>query len=264
MKRNQLRKQNVLQCKDVVVSFGGFRAINHFSFSIPRGELHFLIGPNGAGKTTFLDVLCGKTKASEGEVIFQEEHDLTTLKEFEIVRKGIGRKFQAPSIFPNLTVYENLEIAMKQDKRIWSILLAKTTVEQKQDIEAQLELIGLSNLKDVQARILSHGQKQWLEIGMVMMQKPDLLLLDEPIAGMTEEEEEKTGELLLKLKQKCTIIVVEHDMDFVRKFAERVTVMHEGRLLCNGSMAEVQANERVMEVYLGRKGGEMNAATSTA
>jgi urea transport system ATP-binding protein len=259
-----MERENVLQCRDVVVSFGGFVAINHFSFSIERGELHFLIGPNGAGKTTFLDVLCGKTKAAEGQVMFKSKHDLMKLKEFEIVRKGIGRKFQAPSVFPNLTVFENLEIAMKQDKRIWSILIAKTSEEQKQEIEKQLQLIGLSEHRDVQARILSHGQKQWLEIGMVMMQKPDLLLLDEPIAGMTEEEEEKTGELLLKLKEQCTIIVVEHDMDFVRKYAEKVTVMHEGRLLCDGSMAEVQSNEQVMEVYLGRKGGETNAATSTA
>ncbi|MFC0561092.1 urea ABC transporter ATP-binding protein UrtD [Halalkalibacter alkalisediminis] len=267
MKRNQSRKmerENVLQCNDVVVRFGGFVAINHFSFSIERGELHFLIGPNGAGKTTFLDVLCGKTKTTEGDVLFKGKDDLTKYKEFEIVRKGIGRKFQAPSIFPNLTVYENLEIAMKQDKRIWSILLAKTTKQQNDEIVKQLELIGLSEQRDLQARILSHGQKQWLEIGMVMMQKPDLLLLDEPIAGMTEEEEEKTGELLLKLKQQCTMIVVEHDMDFVRKFAEKVTVMHEGKWLCDGPMEKVQSNEKVMEVYLGRKGVESSATTTTA
>jgi urea transport system ATP-binding protein len=262
-RRSQVEKQNILQCKNVVVSFGGFKAINEFSFSVDYGELHFLIGPNGAGKTTFLDVLCGKTQAASGDVLFKGKHDLKKLKEFEIVRKGIGRKFQAPSIFPNLTVFENLEIAMKQNKSLFSIIKAKTTNEQKKEIEEQLKQIGLLEHRDLQARILSHGQKQWLEIGMVMMQKPDLVLLDEPIAGMTEEEEETTGELLLKLKEQCSIIVVEHDMEFVRKFAEKVTVMHEGKLLCDGTMDEVQSNERVMEVYLGRK-GDKHVATTTA
>lgn len=265
MKSNQKpEKKNILQCKNSVVSFGGFKAINNFSFSLDCGELHFLIGPNGAGKTTFLDVLCGKAQANSGEVTFKQKYDLTKFKEFEIVRMGIGRKFQAPSVFPNLTVYENLEISMKQDKRLFSILRAKTTKQQNLEIVKQLEQIGLSNEQGLEARVLSHGQKQWLEIGMVMMQKPELLLLDEPIAGMTEEEEEKTGELLLKLKEQCSIIVVEHDMDFVRKFAEKVTVMHEGDLLFDGSMEEVQSNDHVMEVYLGRKGDEGNAAFTTA
>lgn len=263
-KKSQTQRAEILQCNNIVVSFGNFKAINHFSFSIREGELHFLIGPNGAGKTTFLDVLCGKTKSSAGKILFKKEEDLTKLKEFQIVRKGIGRKFQTPSIFPNLTVYENLEIAMKQDKRLWAVLLAKTSKEQTIELEKQLKQIGLTKHRDVLARTLSHGQKQWLEIGMVMMQKPDLLLLDEPIAGMTEEEEEKTGELLLELKKQCSIIVVEHDMEFVRKFAEKVTVMHEGKLLCDGAMEEVQSNEKVMEVYLGRKGDDLNVAITTA
>lgn len=265
MQLNQkVQSSNIIQCKNAVVSFDGFNAINNFSFSIKYGELHFLIGPNGAGKTTFLDILCGKTKPTSGQFIFKGKHDLKRFKEFQIVRLGIGRKFQAPSIFPNLTVFENLEISMKQDKSLFSILRAKTTKKQKQEIGNQLDLIGLTKEKDLEARVLSHGQKQWLEIGMVMMQKPDLLLLDEPIAGMTEEEEEKTGELLLKLKEQCSIIVVEHDMEFVRKYAEKVTVMHEGDLLCDGSMDDVQTNERVMEVYLGRKGDDANVVFTPA
>lgn len=258
------KKRTILQAKHTSVAFGGFYAINDFSIEIMEGELHFLIGPNGAGKTTFLDVVCGKTKQSEGTLTFKEKHDLTKLKEFEIVREGIGRKFQAPSVFPNLTVWENLELSMKQDKRLFSILKAKSTKAERAQITKMLELIGLLPHQDEMARLLSHGQKQWLEIGMVMMQKPDLLMLDEPIAGMTEEEEEKTGELLLKLKEQCAIIVVEHDMEFVRKYSEKVTVMHEGRLLCDGPMETVQTNERVMEVYLGRKGEAKDVATTTA
>lgn len=264
IKPQKKKAKTILQCNDLVVKFGNFTAIKQFSFSIQERELHFLIGPNGAGKTTFLDVLCGKTKSSEGKVRFKGKDDLTKFKEFEIVRKGVGRKFQTPSIFPNLTVYENLEIAMKQDKRLWAILAKRTTDAQRTEIKAQLKQIGLLELENVQARILSHGQKQWLEIGMVMMQKPDLILLDEPIAGMTEEEEETTGKLLLELKKQCSIVVVEHDMDFVRKFAEKVTVMHEGTLLCDGTMDTVQANEKVMEVYLGRKGDEVNVEATTA
>ncbi|WP_216830827.1 urea ABC transporter ATP-binding protein UrtD [Alkalihalobacterium elongatum] len=255
--------ETILQCKDITVAFGGFVAINNFSFSLKYNELHFIIGPNGAGKTTFLDVLCGKTKMVKGDIRFKNDEKITNLKEYEIVRKGIGRKFQAPSIFPNLTVLENLELAMKQDKRLLAILRAKKKEQEEKKIYEMLELIGLTKEEDVEAKSLSHGQKQWLEIGMVMMQEPDLLLLDEPIAGMTEEEEHKTGELLLKLKEKCTVVVVEHDMDFVRQYAEKVTVMHGGQLLCDGKMEQVQRNERVMEVYLGRKGDEKYATATT-
>ncbi|WP_088103196.1 urea ABC transporter ATP-binding protein UrtD [Halalkalibacter urbisdiaboli] len=260
---SESKKSIILQANGISVNFGAFYAISDFSFRITDGELHFLIGPNGAGKTTFLDVVCGKTKNSKGTITLKEKDNLSKLKEFEIVRKGVGRKFQAPSIFGNLSVWENLELAMKQDKRLFSILKARPKQEEETEILEMLGLIGLMEQKDNDARLLSHGQKQWLEIGMVMMQKPDLLMLDEPIAGMTEEEEEKTGELLLKLKEQCAIIVVEHDMDFVRKYSEKVTVMHGGQLLCDGTMEEVQTNERVMEVYLGRKGEDKNAAIKT-
>ncbi|GAB2567137.1 urea ABC transporter ATP-binding protein UrtD [Gracilibacillus alcaliphilus] len=263
-KGKQTAKQIILQAKNTSVKFGAFFAVKDFSFMVREGELHFLIGPNGAGKTTFLDLVCGKTRESEGSLILKEKHDLSKLKEFEIVRKGVGRKFQAPSVFGNLTVWENLELSMKQDKRLSHILRAKPNQEKDAEIKEMLALIGLSEQKDEQARLLSHGQKQWLEMGMVMMQKPSLLMLDEPIAGMTEEEEEKTGELLLKMKEKCAIIVVEHDMEFVRKYSEKVTVMHEGQLLCEGTMDDIQGNERVMEVYLGRKGDTADASTPAA
>ncbi|MBU8908797.1 urea ABC transporter ATP-binding protein UrtD [Desertibacillus haloalkaliphilus] len=263
MKNKQLDQKEqspiILQSDKVSVNFGGFYAIKEFDFSIPQGELHFLIGPNGAGKTTFLDAICGKTKYSEGTLIFDGKENLARLKEFKIVRAGIGRKFQAPSTFPHLKVTDNLELAMKQDKRVFPMLFSKMKSEDKGKIEAMLELIGLKEQRGTIAKNLSHGQKQWLEIGMVMMQEPKLLLLDEPIAGMTEEEEHKTGELLLELKKSCSIIVVEHDMDFVRKYAEKVTVMHGGQWLCDGTMDEVQNNERVMEVYLGRKGEDSHA-----
>ncbi|MCL7748872.1 urea ABC transporter ATP-binding protein UrtD [Halalkalibacter alkaliphilus] len=253
------KKPVILQSDKLSVRFGGFYAIKEFDFSIPHGELHFLIGPNGAGKTTFLDAVCGKTKYSEGTLMFNGTTNLAKLKEYEIVREGIGRKFQAPSIFPFLTVFDNLELAMKQDKRVIPVLFSRMKASDKAKIDEMLSLIGLKEQKNVVAKTLSHGQKQWLEIGMVMMQEPNLLMLDEPIAGMTEEEEEKTGELLLELKKRCSIIVVEHDMDFVRKFAEKVTVMHGGQLLCDGTMEEIQRNERVMEVYLGKKGEQANA-----
>ncbi|WP_022792427.1 urea ABC transporter ATP-binding protein UrtD [Marinococcus halotolerans] len=247
-------QKKILNCKDIIVKFGEFTALNKFSFHIDRKEIHFLIGPNGAGKTTFLDVLCGLTKITKGKAVFDNDYDLNGKPEFEIARMGIGRKFQAPTIFPYLTVQENLEIAMKQNKKVFSILKAKMTKKEKEKLDKQMETIGLTKQKTLIAGNLSHGQKQWLEIGMVMMQEPELLLLDEPIAGMTEEEEEKTGKLLQELKKQCTIIVVEHDMDFVSKYAERVTVMHEGALLSEGSMEEVQNNDKVKEVYLGSKG----------
>ncbi|WP_332696880.1 urea ABC transporter ATP-binding protein UrtD [Halalkalibacter lacteus] len=263
MKNKQLvqkeKKPTILRSDKISVRFGGFYAIKEFDFSIPHGELHFLIGPNGAGKTTFLDAICGKTKYTEGTLTFNGSVNLARLKEYEIVREGIGRKFQAPSIFPYLTVFDNLELAMKQDKRVFPMLFSRMKAADKSKIEDMLNLIGLKEQRNVIAKTLSHGQKQWLEIGMVMMQEPNLLMLDEPIAGMTEEEEEKTGELLLELKKHCSIIVVEHDMDFVRKFAEKVTVMHGGQLLCDGTMEEVQNNERVMEVYLGKKGDDSHA-----
>ncbi|MED3647113.1 urea ABC transporter ATP-binding protein UrtD [Halalkalibacterium halodurans] len=253
------KKPIVLKSVNLSVQFGGFFAIRDFSFTIPEGELHFLVGPNGAGKTTFLDAICGKAPVSKGSLLFHGDLELSKLKEFERVRHGIGRKFQAPSIFPKLTVFENLELSMKQDKRLFPILFSKMKAEERDRMDDMLAFIGLSDERHRIAQTLSHGQKQWLEIGMVMMQEPKLLLLDEPIAGMTETEEEKTGELLLSLKSRCSIIVVEHDMGFVRSYADRVTVMHEGQLLCNGTIDEVHHNEQVIEVYLGRKEGSPHA-----
>lgn len=249
-------RNKVLQCEEVVVNFDGFLAVNNLDFSMEKKELHFLIGPNGAGKTTFLDVLCGKVKPVSGKVLFKEDVDLLKLQEHERVKAGVGRKFQAPSTFSSLSVFENLEIAMEQPKSLWQTIYAKLSAKQKDRIDEVVSLIGLEKRVEDKAGSLSHGQKQWLEIGMVLVQNPELFLLDEPIAGMTEEEKEKTGELLLRIAKERSVIVVEHDMDFVRNFAEQVTVMHEGSTLCVGSMKEVQRNERVVEVYLGKRGDD--------
>ncbi len=246
--------QTVLESKNITVEFSGFKAINNLNFKVTNNKVHFLIGPNGAGKTTLLDVICGKTQVNEGRVIYKEKQNLVKLKEFKIVHKGISRKFQAPSIFQNLTVYENLIIALKQDKGLWATIKAKVTVNQQKDLEKILKLIGLSEERNQKAGSLSHGQKQWLEIAMVLVQDPGLVLLDEPIAGMSKAERTKTGEMIREIAKDRTVLVVEHDMDFVKEYADIVTVMHEGQLLCQGSMEEVQNNSRVREVYLGRKG----------
>lgn len=246
----------ILSCDHVEVSFDGFKALQGMNLHIEQGEIRFLIGPNGAGKTTLLDVICGKTKAASGSVCFQGEVEMTRMQEHEIVGLGIARKFQAPSIFHNLTVFENLELSMKQIRSLWSVLRAKLQREQRDRIMEVLEQIGLTRHYGEKAGALSHGQKQWLEIGMQIIQEPQLLLLDEPIAGMTGTEREKTGELIQQIAKSCSIIVVEHDMDFVRAFSRKVTVMHEGRLLCEGSMEEVQQDPRVAEVYLGRRKAE--------
>lgn len=251
------KQEAILKASQVTVQFGGFTAIDNFSFRIDDHEIHFLIGPNGAGKTTFLDAVCGKTSTTSGKLLFENQTELSKKKEFEIVRLGVGRKFQAPSIFTKLSVADNLELAMKQDKRLLPILKAKRNGEEESSIEEMLKLINLKAARNQEAGALSHGQKQWLEIGMVMMQQPHLLLLDEPIAGMTEEEEEKTGYLLCELKKKCAILVVEHNMDFVRSFSDKVTVMHQGQWLCDGTMEDVQENDQVLDVYLGRR--EVNA-----
>jgi urea transport system ATP-binding protein len=246
-------KKPILSCHEVTVDFDGFKAIEGLDLSIEEGEIRFLIGPNGAGKTTLLDVICGKTKATAGQVRFDDgEVDLTQKQEHEIVNLGIARKFQAPSIFLNLTVLENLELSLKQSRDLWSILRAKINREQRGRMEEVLEQIGLTEKGDNKANLLSHGQKQWLEIGMQLMQEPKLLLLDEPIAGMTGSEREKTGMLIHEIAKKCSVVVVEHDMDFVRTFSKQVTVMHEGQILCEGTMQQVQQNRQVAEVYLGR------------
>lgn len=248
-----INSQTVLESKKITVEFSGFKAISNLDFKVTNNKVHFLIGPNGAGKTTLLDVICGKTQVSQGKVVYMEDQNLVKLKDFKIVHIGISRKFQTPSIFQNLTVYENLIIALKQDKGLWATITAKITKNQQNDIEEMLHLTGLIDEKDQQAGALSHGQKQWLEIAMVLLQDPGLVLLDEPIAGMSKAERLKTGEMIREIAKDRTVLIVEHDMDFVKEYADIVTVMHGGQLLCQGSMEEIQNDPRVREVYLGRK-----------
>ncbi|MFC6334490.1 urea ABC transporter ATP-binding protein UrtD [Paenibacillus septentrionalis] len=241
----------ILSCENVTVAFDGFKAVNGMDLKLMPGELRFLIGPNGAGKTTMLDVICGKVKPSAGVLRFMEDVDISRKKEYEIAELGIGRKFQAPSIFVGLTVYENLELSMSQNRGVWATLRATISKTDHMRIMRQLDMIGLTHRAHVAAGGLSHGEKQWLEIGMMLMQEPTLLLLDEPVAGMTDTETEKTGELLQEITKQRTVVVVEHDMEFVRSYATKVTVMHEGKLLKEGTMLEVQSDAVVSEVYLG-------------
>ncbi|MFD2610925.1 urea ABC transporter ATP-binding protein UrtD [Paenibacillus gansuensis] len=241
----------ILRCEQVSVEFDGFKAVQSMDLTLKRGELRFLIGPNGAGKTTMLDVICGKVRPSSGRVLYQEEIDITRRKEHQIAELGIGRKFQAPSIFSSLTVGDNLELAMRQNRSVWAAMRAVLNGEDRSKLTRQLERIGLADKTHWRAGSLSHGEKQWLEIGMMLLQEPGLLLLDEPVAGMTDKETGKTGELLRDIAKDHTVVVVEHDMEFVRNFASKVTVMHEGKLLKEGTMEEVQQDSRVAEVYLG-------------
>jgi urea transport system ATP-binding protein len=242
----------VLYLEDISVSFDGFRALNKLSLSIDVGELRCVIGPNGAGKTTMMDVITGKTRPDAGSAFFGQAIDLTKMTEAEIAHAGIGRKFQKPTIFENHSVFENLELAMKADKRVRRTLLAKLSSPERDRIAETLRLIRLADAADRTAGLLSHGQKQWLEIGMLLMQEPRLLLLDEPVAGMSDDETERTAELFLSLAGRHSLVVVEHDMAFIAKIARQVTVLHEGSVLAEGPMAEVQADPRVIEVYLGR------------
>jgi len=248
---------DLVRVEQLEVDFDGFKAIRGLDFSLQPGELRFLIGPNGAGKTTLLDVLCGKVKPSRGKVAFKHM-DLAKYQEHQIAQLGIGRKFQAPSIFVTLTVLENLLLSMRQKRGLLSSLITKTTPEQRDRIKYYMQMIGLAEKAKQVAGSLSHGEKQWLEIGMLLIQEPELLLLDEPAAGMTDSETEKTGELLHKISSRQTVIVVEHDMEFVRNYAKTVTVMHEGTVLREGTMEEIQNDAKVAEVYLGRR-GEHNA-----
>lgn len=241
----------ILLVDGVSVSFDGFKALNNLSFSIDYGELRCIIGANGAGKSTMMDVVTGKTKPDSGTVIFGEAVDLLALNEPTIAQIGIGRKFQKPTVFQNHTVFENLELAMKDDKRFFKTLFSKLNSEQKDKIEETMKLIGLKELYNKEAGILSHGQKQWLEIGMLIMQEPKLLLVDEPVAGMTPQEVEKTAEILTSLAKENAVVVVEHDMEFIRSIAKKVTVLHEGSVLAEGSMDSIQNNEKVRRVYLG-------------
>ena len=242
----------ILYLEDITVSFDGFRALNKLSLMIETGELRCIIGPNGAGKTTMMDVITGKTRADTGTAFFGQNIDLARLSEAEIAHAGIGRKFQKPTVFEAHSVFENLELAMKVDKRVRHSLTVELDSAQRDKIAATLSLIQLQASADRPAGLLSHGQKQWLEIGMLLMQEPQLLLLDEPVAGMTDEETERTAELCNTLAGQHSLVVVEHDMDFVTRIARKVTVLHEGSVLAEGSMDTVQNDPRVIEVYLGR------------
>ncbi len=245
----------LIDAREVTVSFAGFKALDGLDFAMQPGELRFVIGPNGAGKTTLLDVLTGKTRPIQGSVRFDNDVDVLHMTEHELVRHGIGRKFQTPTVFNSLTVYENLEAAVGIQEPMWS-LLSPPRAEYRQRIDATLELIGLGARTNVRAGILAHGEKQWLEIGMLLVQQPKLLLLDEPVAGMTRQERNRSGAILQNIARECSILVVEHDMEFVRNFASTVTVLHMGKLLCQGPVQEVQSDPRVIEVYLGRYGDQ--------
>jgi len=246
-----VRHGPILYMEDVTVSFDGFKAINNLNLTINDGELRCIIGPNGAGKTTMMDIITGKTRPTSGSVWFGSRHNLLHMNEPDIASLGIGRKFQKPTVFEALSVFENLELAMAADKRIFPTLTARMTGEIKDRIDEVLETIGLTALRHQPAGILSHGQKQWLEIGMLLMQRPRLLLVDEPVAGMTEQEMERTAELLTGLAGKQSVVVVEHDMGFVRSIARQVTVLHQGSVLAEGTMKQVSMDPKVVEVYLG-------------
>ncbi|MCP1627985.1 urea transport system ATP-binding protein [Citrobacter amalonaticus] len=242
----------VLQLENINVSFDGFKALTNLTLNIGVGELRCIIGPNGAGKTTLMDVITGKTRPQSGKALYDQSTDLTTLDPIAIARQGIGRKFQKPTVFEALTVAENLELAMKNDKSVWASLRARLNSEQRDRIDEMLGLLRLRTERGHRAGMLSHGQKQFLEIGMLLVQEPHLLLLDEPAAGMTDAETEYTAELFRTLAGKHSLMVVEHDMGFVETIADHVTVLHQGSVLAEGSLREVQANEQVIDVYLGR------------
>ena len=246
------RKQFILALEGVTKTFDGFKAINDLSFYMNEGELRTVIGPNGAGKSTMLDLITGRTRPDRGKIEFGNDTDLTTLNEYQINRLGIGRKFQTPSVYVNHTVFENIWLSLKGSRSVWSCLFARPTSAQRDRIQDVLKTIGLPHKASEKAGALSHGQKQWLEIGMLLAQNPKLLLVDEPAAGMTDEETHKTGELLMSLADKHSIVVIEHDMTFVRQIARKVTVLHQGAVLCEGNVEQVQNDERVIEVYLGR------------
>ena len=246
-----LRHGVILYLEDISVSFDGFRAINNLNLYIDDGELRCIIGPNGAGKTTMMDIITGKTAPDSGSAWFGSGINLLKLNEPQIAEAGIGRKFQKPTVFEELRVHENLELAMAGRKTVWPILTAKLSSAQQDQINETIKLIGLAHAPKMKAGALSHGQKQWLEIGMLLMQNPKLLLIDEPVAGMTQQEMERTAELLTSLAGPHSVVVVEHDMDFIRSIARKVSVLHQGSILAEGSMDEVQNDQKVIEVYLG-------------
>ncbi|MDY6940546.1 MAG: urea ABC transporter ATP-binding protein UrtD [Cyanobacteriota bacterium] len=240
----------ILEIDNLTVSFDGFKALNDLNFSMEEGELRTIIGPNGAGKTTFLDVITGKVQPTQGAVRFKGRN-LKSMGEHQIARFGVGRKFQTPRVYLNLTPRENLELACNRTKNVFASLFKPTPSDEKLTVKGLIETIGLVAKADIKAGLLSHGEKQWLEIGMLVAQSPDLLLVDEPVAGLTDEETVLTGDLLLSLAESHSIVVIEHDMEFVRQIATTVTVLHQGSRLCEGSMDEVQNDPRVIEVYLG-------------
>ena len=247
-----VRHGTILTLEDINVSFDGFKALTNLTLYIGVGELRCIIGPNGAGKTTMMDVITGKTRPDSGVAYFGEQYDLTRLSEVQIAQAGIGRKFQKPTVFEALSVFENLELAQKTDKSVWASLRARLSGEQRDRIEEVLTTIRLEGSRQRPAGLLSHGQKQFLEIGMLLVQEPHLLLLDEPVAGMTDAETEFTAELFKSLARQHSLMVVEHDMGFVGSIADHVTVLHQGSVLAEGSLDQVPNDERVIEVYLGR------------
>ncbi len=245
-------EDSILYLEGVSVSFDGFKALNSLNLIIDRGEMRSIIGPNGAGKTTMMDVVTGNTRPDEGRVLFGNNIDLTILDEAAIANLGIGRKFQKPTVFESLSVFENLDLALKADRGTFKTLFARLTGEQADRIDRVLETIRLAERRHDSAGALSHGQKQWLEIGMLLAQEPDLMLLDEPVAGMTDAETEQTVALLHEIARDHSLIVVEHDMEFVRNLDCQVSVLHEGRVIAEGAMDVIQSDPRVIEVYLGR------------
>src|SRR5437667_7905104 len=265
--QSKIVPEDILRVEDVTVNFNGFKALNGLNYSMERGELRVVIGPNGAGKTTLLDVITGKVRPRSGQVVFQaRDHapcDITRRPEQDIARLGVGRKFQTPNLFKSLTVLENLRLAVKAPRGVLPTLAASFTADRRARVQEVLELIGLERKADSLAGLLAHGEKQWLELGMLVAQDPELLLIDEPVAGMTPKESERTGELLLSMARKRTLLVIDHDMTFVRQIASKVTVLHEGQILCQGTMQEVQRNPRVIQVYLGED-RETDAAHRTA
>jgi urea transport system ATP-binding protein len=246
-------REFILMLEEVNKTFEGFKAISNLTFYMDEGELRVIIGPNGAGKSTMLDLITGRTKPDSGRIEFGLDTDLTKLSEPAITRLGIGRKFQTPSVYIDHTVFENIWLSLEGSRSVWQTLFSRVTPQQRARIDDILRTVSLDGKAQTLAGALSHGQKQWLEIGMLLAQNPRLLLVDEPAAGMTDEETHKTGELLLSLEGKHSIVVIEHDMTFVRQIARKITVLHQGAVLCEGSVDQVQNDERVQEVYLGRK-----------
>ncbi len=243
---------SLLELNNISVSFEGFLALNKLNLTLQQGELRAVIGPNGAGKTTFLDVITGKVIPNSGEVIFKG-NSILGIREHRIARLGIGRKFQSPRVFEKLTVYENLALSVSKPKRPWSTLFGKLNKIQRDQINHLMNIVNLQSRSNISAGLLSHGQKQWLEIAMLVGQDPDLLLVDEPVAGLTDEESDLTADLLKSLSGNHTILVIDHDMEFIRRLESPVTVLHQGHVLCEGSMSDIQIDPQVIEVYLGQQ-----------